>query len=124
LQSYNLMNFLEFVSDRYVALNVDHFFNGFFFNKIPLFKRLKLREVITAKMLYGTITDENNPALHPELFKFPVQSDGTPLTYTLEKLPYIEVSAGIGNILKIFRVEVIRRLTYLDHPTVSEYGVR
>ena len=55
---------------------------------------------------------------------FPINADGTPLTYSLDKLPYIEVSAGVGNILKIFRVELIRRLTYLDHPVVSEYGVR
>jgi hypothetical protein len=38
LESYNLMNFLEFVSDQYAGLFVDHYFNGFFFNKIPLVK--------------------------------------------------------------------------------------
>ncbi len=124
LQSYNLMNFLEFVSDRYVELHITHFFNGFFFNKIPLFKQLKWREVISAKMLYGTITDQNNPALHPNLFKFPVQADGTPLTYSLDARPYVEVSAGIANIFKLFRIEVIKRITYLDHPNVSEYGLR
>jgi hypothetical protein len=30
VSSYNLMNFLEFVSDQYTALNVDHNFYGFF----------------------------------------------------------------------------------------------
>jgi hypothetical protein len=124
LASYNLMNFLEFVSDRFVALNIDHFFNGFFFNKIPVFNRLKLREVITGKIIYGIVSDNNNPDYHDDLFKFPVNPDGTPLTYSLDKRPYIEVSAGISNILKIFRVEVIKRLTYLDHPVVSEYGIR
>jgi len=124
LQSYNLMNFLEFVSDRYVAFNINHFFNGFFFNSIPIFKQLKLREVVTAKLLYGTLSNTNNPDYQDDLFKLPVQENGTPLTYSLEAKPYIEISAGIANIFKLLRVDVIRRFSYLDHPNVSEYGVR
>jgi len=124
LQSYNLMNFLEFVSDRYVSLNVDHFFNGFFFNRIPLFRLLKWREVATVKVLYGAIGDHNLPENNPQLFKFPVLQNGVPLTYTLEKKPYIEASVGIANIFKLFRVDLIKRFSYLDHPTVSEFGVR
>ena len=61
ISSYNLMNFLEFVSDQYVSLNVDHCFNGFIFNKIPLFKKLKLREVATFKALYGSVSNSNDP---------------------------------------------------------------
>jgi hypothetical protein len=124
LQSYNLMNFLEFISDQYVALNVDQYFNGFFFNKIPLFKRLKWREVATLKVLYGNITDNNDPELHGELFKFPVETNGDPLTYSLERKPYIEASVGITNIFKIIRVDLIKRLSYMDHLNVTEYGVR
>ena len=37
------MNFLEFVSDRYVSLNMDHSFNGFIFNKIPLDKKAEIK---------------------------------------------------------------------------------
>lgn len=124
LQSYNLMNFLEFVSDRYIALNINHFFNGFFFNSIPVFKQLKLREVVTAKLLYGTLSNTNNPEMQGDLFKLPVEEDGTPLTYSLDEKPYIEISAGIANIFKLLRVDVIKRFSYLDHPNVSEYGVR
>ncbi|HEX3767882.1 MAG TPA: DUF5686 family protein, partial [Puia sp.] len=50
--SYNLMNVQEFVADHFAGLNIDHFFNGFFFNKIPLLKKLRLREVIAGKILY------------------------------------------------------------------------
>ncbi len=124
LQSYNLMNFLEFISDQYVALNVDHFFNGFFFNKIPLFKRLKWREVATVKMLYGNISDNNDPSLHPDLFKLPVEVNGDLLSYSLERKPYIEASVGITNIFKLIRVDLIKRLSYLEHNNVSEIGVR
>src|SRR6185369_15164160 len=79
LDSYNLMNFLEFVSDHYVGFHIDQCFNGFIFNKIPLFKRLKWREYITFKALYGGIRDQNNPALHPDLLQFPTDGDGRPL---------------------------------------------
>jgi hypothetical protein len=124
LQSYNLMNFLEFISDQYAGINIDHFFNGFFFNKIPLFNRLKWREVATIKVLYGNISSANDPAKHPELFKLPVFPDGSPLTHSLEKKPYIEASVGITNIFKIIRIDLIKRLSYLNLPNVAEYGIR
>jgi hypothetical protein len=84
LNSYNMMNFMEFVSDHYVGVNVDHYFNGFFFNKIPLIKRLKLREVVTGKILYGGVRNENNPAINSALIKFPTDAEtGLTNTFTL-----------------------------------------
>jgi len=124
IASYNLMNFLEFVSDQYVSLNIDHCFNGFIFNKIPLLKKLKLREVVTCKMLYGSLDKKNNPDYQSDLLKFPVDNTGKPITYTLEEKPYIEVSAGVSNIFKFFRVDVVKRLSYLDHPDVADIGIR
>jgi hypothetical protein len=122
--SYNMMNFLEFVSDQYTSLNIDHCFNGFFFNKIPVLKRLKLRETLTCKILYGNVSNNNNPDIHNDLMKFPVDYNGRTITYTLENKPYIEASVGVGNIFKVFRVDVVKRLTYLDHPEVAEWGIR
>ncbi|PAC28639.1 hypothetical protein BWI92_18830 [Flectobacillus sp. BAB-3569] len=124
LESYNLMNFLEFVSDQYAGLFVDHYFNGFFFNKIPLVKKLKLREIITFKALYGSLSDKNNPNVNPDLYKFPTNEEGQVLTHSLSNGPYMEASIGIGNILKFFRVDLVKRLSYLDNPQVSEYGIR
>jgi hypothetical protein len=122
--SYNMMNFLEFASDQYLSLNIDHSFNGFFFNKVPLLKRLKFREVATLKMLYGGISDRNNPALNPSLFHLPTDNLGTTTSFSLEQKPYIEASIGISNILRIFRVDLIKRFTYLNNPNVSSLGVR
>ena len=123
-QSYNLMNFLEFISDRYVSLNIDYCFNGFILNKLPLIKELKLREWVTCKILYGGLYNNNNPVFHDELYKFPVGSDGFPLTYTLENKPYIEASVGVANILNLLRVDLIKRFTYTNNPNVSELGLR
>jgi Family of unknown function (DUF5686)/CarboxypepD_reg-like domain len=122
--AYNLMNFLEFVSDRYIALNVDHCFNGFILNKVPLIKKFKLRELITCKILYGRVNNSNNPEYHDDLFIFPADSFGVPLTYTLDRQPYIEASVGVSNIFRLIRVDLIKRFTYLNNPNVSDLGVR
>jgi hypothetical protein len=123
LQSYNLMNFLEFVSDHYATAYIDHSFNGFFFNKIPLLKKLKWREVVEAKILFGGLRDENNPARNPEQIKFPF-TDGQLETYSLTNVPYIEGGFGISNIFKLVRVDFIKRFTYLNHPEIPTWGVR
>ncbi|WP_210486021.1 DUF5686 and carboxypeptidase-like regulatory domain-containing protein [Rufibacter aurantiacus] len=124
IQSYNLMNFLEFVSDQYASINIDHCFNGFIFNKLPLVRKTKLREFATVKVLYGKVREENNPANNKDLLAFPAYATGLPITYTLDKKPYVEASVGVGNLFKFFRVDVVKRLSYLNHPDVSEIGIR
>lgn len=124
LQSYNMMNFLEFISDRYVSLHIDHYFNGLFFNRIPLFKKLKFREVMTVKILYGGIRDENRPTPENSLFTFLTNANGDPVSFSLEREPYIEASVGVANILKFFRLDVVKRITYLDNPNVAQWGLR
>ncbi len=123
--AFNLVNFLEFSSDEYFTWNTEHYFNGFFFNKIPLFRKLKLREVISFKGLYGRLTDINNPEEDESLIQFLKDDSGNAVTYTLEDKPYIEVSVGVTNIFKFLRVDLVRRLTYLDNPNVpSLWGVK
>lgn len=122
--AYNLMNFMEFVSDQYIAISMEHNFYGFFLNKIPLFRRLKLREFATCKVLYGRISDQSKPEPGSGLYELPTLNDGRPLTYSLESKPYIEASVGIGNIFKILRVDLVRRFTYLEHPETAKFGLR
>jgi len=102
---FNLMNFMEFVSDRFASANVDYYLNGFIFNKFPLIIKLKLREVAIAKILYGGVNAENNPVLGSNTIKFP-NNDELPTTYSLNNKSYMEVSVGMANIFKILRVDV------------------
>ncbi|MEM9547718.1 MAG: DUF5686 family protein [Bacteroidota bacterium] len=118
LTSYNMMNFLEFVTDQFVSLNAEHFFFGYFLNKIPLIKRLKLREIVTFKAFYGSLADEHNPFLNPSLLQFPTNTDGSQGTFLLDRQPYMEASFGVSNIFKVFRVDLVQRLNYLDQPNV------
>lgn len=108
-ETFHMMNALEFVTDQYVQLNLTWHLKGMIFNRIPLVKKLKLRELVVFNGIYGGLTEKNNPVRTPGLFILP---DGT---VPLGKMPYMEVGAGIENILQVFRVVYFYRLTYRDH---------
>jgi hypothetical protein len=125
IYSYNLMNFMEFVSDQFASSNCDFYFNGFFFNKIPLLKQLKLREVASFKILYGGVRDENDPEKSSDIFKFPTDmATGKQTTFALNNGPYMEMSVGIANIFRLLRVDFVKRLTYLNNPDIPSWGIR
>jgi hypothetical protein len=121
LNSYNLMNSMEFMSDKYTSLLLQHSFNGFFLNKVPLLKKLDLREIASIKMLYGAVDASNRyTKSFDELPKDPRE----PQLFSLNNGAYIEGSVGLSNIFKILRVDLVRRFKYLDNPGVSPWGVR
>jgi len=117
-ESFSLMNVLEFVNDKYASLDLQFHFNGLLFNRIPLLRQLKLREVAGITGLYGNLSDKNNPSQNPALFLFP---EGTG---KMTDIPYTEASFGVENILKILRIYYVRRLTYLGNPGISKDGIR
>jgi hypothetical protein len=124
--SFNMMNFMEFISDEFASVKLTHYFNGFIFNKVPLFKRLKWREVLSIKALYGNLTSDNDPNIKTDLYKFPVDVNGDPSTFAFQNgIPYVEASIGIMNFFKVFRIEFLQRLTYLENPGVpTMFGVK
>ena len=122
--AYNKMYYLEFVSDHYVGLNITQSFNGFLLNKIPLIQHLKWREYLSFKILYGGLRDENDPLKTPGLYRFPSATGDTYGTYGLGRTPYVEAGAGVGNIFKILRVDLIKRFNYLYHPGISPYSIK
>ena len=96
------MNFFEFLSDRYASLQLQHHFNGLLLNRVPIIKKLKWRELITANILYGTLSNKNSG--------FNKENDFS----TLQKKPFIEAGFGVENIFKILRIDFLYRLTYAD----------
>ena len=117
-EAFHMMNALEFVTDQYVSFNATYYLKGGILNRIPGIKWLRLREVLSFNMIYGGLTDKNNPTLTPGLFLLP---DGT---QPLGSTPYMECSVGLENIFKILRIDYYRRLTYLDHPDIKKGGIR
>lgn len=125
-ETFNLINNMEFLNDRYASLALTYDMNGKLFNRIPLIKKLKWREVFRFRALYGNLTEKNNPfkSNNPELFDFP-QRDGSYTSYVMDpKVPYLEASVGIYNIFKLLHIEYVRRLTYLNHPGINKQGIR
>jgi len=111
----NLMNYYEFVSDEYVNVYYTHHFDGLLFNKIPLLRKLKWREVISTRFIYGTLSAQNQG-----YSKFP------DILHSLGAAPYWEASAGIENILRFIRVDAVWRLTHLNdtqNPNVPKFGI-
>ena len=124
-ESFNLINNMEFLNDRYGSLALTYDMNGKLFNRIPLIKKLKWREIFRIRGLYGTLTDKNNPykSHDSDLFLFPMRN-GQPTSFVMGKTPYVEASVGIYNIFKLLHIEYVRRLTYTDIPGVKKDGIR
>jgi hypothetical protein len=117
LTGWNLMNYFEFVSDQFAQIRIEHFFEGFFLNKIPGIRKLKWKEVITAKALIGSISDQNkmHMALPPNTYELIDQRTG-------EYVPYVELGFGIENIFNLLRLDFIYRATHQRGPNPNNPG--
>ena len=132
--TFNLINNMEFLTDRYASLDVSWNMQGKLFNRIPLLKKLKWREFIGVKCLWGELSDKNNPFLEENrnddvLMMFPGHYRANGIyeysSAVLDpKKPYVEVCAGIHNIFKLLHVEYVRRLNYKNLPTANKWGIR
>ena len=109
--AFNLMNYYEFVSDKYLSVSYTHHFSGLFLNHIPLMRKLKWRELAWAKGVVGSISDDNK--------NFAVLPTGTS---NLNK-PYFEAGVGVENIFRFLRVDAVWRLSHNDHPNINKFGI-
>lgn len=116
-ESFSFMRPLEFLYDRALTWDVEYFMDGLILSRIPGVNQLKLREVFSFRGVWGCLSDRNNPRFNPSLLSLPVQSSAIGST------PYMEISAGIENILGVFRVDYGWRLSYLDSSSVVKGGV-
>ena len=121
---FNMINNMEFLNDRYASLQLTWEMGGKILNRIPLLRRMKMREIIEFKTLWSTLSDKNNPFMaqnrdSQKLMVFPENSfvmDG--------RKPYMEWAIGVQNILSLIQVEYVHRINYLDLPTASKHGIR
>lgn len=114
--AFNMMNQYEFLSDEFIGANIEHSLGGGFLKYIPLVKKLKFRQFWTAKGVIGSLSDANKAYNFDKGFTF----------RSLEGNPYIEVGTGIENILRIFRVDFVWRLTpksLPNEPVVRNFGI-
>ena len=123
-EMFNLINNMEFLNDRYASMMLSWDMNGKFFNRVPLLKKLKWREYLAVNVLWGDLSDKNNPFLEenagdPTLMYFP-----TGCNVMNPRVPYVEAVIGVHNIFKIIHVEYVRRLNYLSLPTSERWGIR
>ena len=100
--AFSMMNFYEFGSDRWLTGFYEHTFNGLLFGIIPLIQKLDLREVVSVRGAWGTISEQNRTGA-PFLLM--------PGLNSLET-PYIEAGVGIANIFHLFRVDCMWKLTH------------
>jgi hypothetical protein len=117
--AYNQMRIFEFITDRSISGGLEHHFNGFFLNRVPLIKRLKWREIVGSKVIFGSLDQRNFDLIPKSIGDIPITG-----FKTFTDKPYAEVSFGIENIFKIIRVDAVWRLTYRNEPRVRNFGVK
>ena len=110
--TYNLLNYYDFVADEYASLHFEHHFNGRLFSRIPYLRKLNLREIIGIKGVYGRVSDDNK------------MLNASGLTYTAPEDIYWEYHAGVGNIFKVLRVDFAWRGSYLEMPDARKFAIR
>lgn len=139
-EMFYMVRNMEFVNDRYLSFMVEWDLSGKILNRIPLMKKLKWREVIGFRSLYGRLTQKNDPSRTPyaqalqagfppdglyggDLFEMPSRY-GQTIVHPMGSTPYMEFSVGLHNIFKIIRIDYVRRLNYLNYPEVKKHGFR
>ena len=110
--TFNMLNFFEFVSDKYVGAYLENHWGGLFFDVIPYVKEMKMRVVSSGRITYGGISSRHEKEMELPAF-----------TKNFGKIPYAECSIGLENIFKLIRVDMFWRVTH-QNPGVSPFGIR
>lgn len=110
--TYSLLDYYEFVTDTYASLHIDHNFNGRFFSRLPLLRKLNLRELVGFKAVWGEISEGN------------IALSASNIDYKSPDKIYFEYSAGVGNIFKVLRIDFIWRGSYRDVPNANNFAVK
>jgi hypothetical protein len=107
------LDFYEFVTDTYASVHLEHNFNGRIFSRIPLLRKLNLREFVGLRGVWGDLSAENIALNSPTNIMLQAPNDKI----------YWEYSLGVGNILKFFRIDFNFRGNYLDNPDTRPFSI-
>ena len=130
--SFSMVDNMEFVADRSLQFFGQWDLSGKLFNRLPLIRKLKWRELIGVNVFWGALSEKNNPYHNegsPRLFHFPGRFNEagvfTPQSHPIDySRPYVELYFGVYNIFKFFHIQYVRRLSYLDNPATKKNGIR
>ncbi|MDD3078844.1 MAG: DUF5686 family protein [Paludibacter sp.] len=109
---FSLLNYMEYAADKYVLMHNEFIFNSLLTGKLPIIKHLNLKELVTLKTFYGTLSDRHSNILD------------MPPSVRPMKLPYTEIGIGFNNILNLFTLQSVWRLTDLDHKGATSWGIK
>ncbi|MDX5585539.1 MAG: DUF5686 family protein [Aureibaculum sp.] len=111
-RTYDLLDYYDFVTDQYASIHLEHNFNGRIFSRLPLLRKLNLREIVGARAVVGSLTDENIA-----LNVFDLQGKAP-------NKPYYEYHVGVDNIFKLLRIDFVFRGNYRDRPGATKFGIK
>ncbi len=114
--TFSQIDYYEFVTDSYATFILDHHFNGWILNKIPLIKKLKVREVGFIRAAWGDLSNES------------IEMNRSDVNYLAPKDKiYFEYGFGIENIglgnFRPFRIDFNWRGNYRELPDARKFGV-
>ena len=110
--TFNNLDFYEFVTDEYATFQWIHNFQGKIFARVPFLRKLNWREIVGFRGVYGTVSDEN------------IALNDSGLIYNAPEKFYWEYSAGVGNIFKVLRIDFSWRGNYLEMPGANRFTVK
>lgn len=115
--TFALLNYYQFVADEFVQFNIDHHFNGFIINHIPVLNKTKFRSVLIFRCYMGKISDEM------------INLNRSTIKYNVPQKPYIEYGFGIENIgfgnLRPLRIDFIwNNISNNNNSTSPKFGIR
>lgn len=110
--TFNNLNFYEFVTDEYATLQLEHHFLGRILSRVPGLRKMNLREIVGIKGVIGTVSDANRAL------------NASGLTYLAPEKPYWEYSVGVGNIFKVFRIDCSWRGNYRNLPDANKFAIK
>lgn len=112
---FNLLHFASFAHNLYTNTHLHFNGGGVILNRIPVVKKMKLRETVSFKAHYGKLGSS-----YKGVFDLPDY-------YRNEfKTPYMEIGVGITNIFKVLRAEYVHQLggTYMNRDFTDNSGFR